>query len=84
MTQLLVLAIALLAAGAGLGWTAAIVWQDSRPGIVATMLVLCIMMYDEALKHAQAALSLSDTEDERRRATDMIESLTKAKGGGVD
>lgn len=38
--------------------------------------------YDEALKHAQAALSLADGEDERRRATEMIAALNKAKGLG--
>ena len=38
--------------------------------------------YDEALKHARIALSLADTEEERRRATEMIESLTRAKGEG--
>jgi tetratricopeptide (TPR) repeat protein len=40
--------------------------------------------YDDALKHAQAALSLSETEAERQRATRMIESLTKAKGGAAE
>ena len=40
--------------------------------------------YDDALKHAEAALSLADTDDERQRAARMIESLTKAKGGGMD
>jgi tetratricopeptide (TPR) repeat protein len=39
--------------------------------------------YDEALKYAQAALSLSDTDDERSRATEMIDSLTKAREGGA-
>ena len=36
--------------------------------------------YDEALKHAQAALALSDTDAERRRATDLIDQITRAKG----
>ena len=40
--------------------------------------------YDDALKQAQAGLSLADNGDERRRAEKMIESLTKAKSGGVD
>ena len=38
--------------------------------------------YDEALKHAQAALGLADTDEERRRATEMIATLTNAKGEG--
>ena len=38
--------------------------------------------YDEAMKHAQAALSLADTEEERRRATEMIATLTTPKGEG--
>ena len=37
--------------------------------------------FDDALKHAQIALSLADSDDERRRATDMIGMLTQAKGG---
>lgn len=37
---------------------------------------------DEALKHAQAAASLADTDEERRQAADMIDRLTRAKGGG--
>jgi tetratricopeptide (TPR) repeat protein len=49
---------------------ASILWRDRK--------------YDEALKHAEAALSLSDTDAERQRATRMIESLTKAKGGAVE
>jgi hypothetical protein len=36
--------------------------------------------YDDALKHAQAALNLADTDEERRRATEMIDALTRAKG----
>jgi len=37
--------------------------------------------YDEALKHAQAASALADTEDERQRAASMIDRIAKAKGG---
>jgi tetratricopeptide (TPR) repeat protein len=36
---------------------------------------------DEALKQAQTAQGLADTDDERRRASDMIERLNRAKGG---
>jgi tetratricopeptide (TPR) repeat protein len=36
--------------------------------------------YDDALKQAQAALGLSDTDAERRRATDLIDQITRAKG----
>ena len=37
---------------------------------------------DEASKHAQAAASLADNDEERRQATDMIDRLTRAKAGG--
>jgi hypothetical protein len=37
--------------------------------------------YDDALKHAQAAAALADTDEERRRATATIDRITRAKGG---
>ena len=36
---------------------------------------------DEALKHAEMAAALSDTDEERRRASDAIDRIGRAKGG---
>ena len=38
--------------------------------------------YDDALKHAEAALGLADSETERQRARDLIARITRAKAGG--
>jgi tetratricopeptide (TPR) repeat protein len=35
---------------------------------------------DAAIKHAQAAQALADTDEERRRAADMLDRLARAKG----
>jgi tetratricopeptide (TPR) repeat protein len=38
--------------------------------------------YDDALKHAEAALAIADSEAERQRASDTIARITRAKAGG--
>ena len=37
--------------------------------------------FDEALKHAEMAAALSDTDEERRRASDTIDRIGRAKSG---
>ena len=36
---------------------------------------------DEAMKHAETAAALSDSDEERRRASDAIERIGRARGG---
>jgi 4-hydroxybenzoate polyprenyltransferase len=50
----LTLGLAMLAAGAALGWIAAAVAGDVRPGIVASALAGCVLAYDAAAKRTLA------------------------------
>lgn len=47
---------------------ARILWRDGK--------------YDEALKHAEAALAIADSDAERQRAKDTIAQITRAKAAG--
>ena len=42
--------LGLLSAGTALGWTASYVAGEIRPGLVATLLAACVLLYDGALK----------------------------------
>ena len=55
---------------------------DTYPRLVAARILWREGKHDEALKHAESALSLADTEGERQRAKDTIAQITRAKAAG--
>jgi tetratricopeptide (TPR) repeat protein len=54
---------------------------EARHHLSAASVLAREQKYDDALKHAQAAVALADTDDERQRAASMLERVTRAKGG---
>jgi hypothetical protein len=54
---------------------------ESRHHLAAASVLANERKYDEALKHAQAAVALADTDDERQRAAEMLDRLGRSKGG---
>ena len=54
---------------------------EARHHLSAASVLAREQKYDDALKHAQAAVALADSDEERQRAASMLDRLAKAKGG---
>ena len=61
----------------------AISLQPAEPHfhLTAATVLMRDKKFDEALKHAEMAAALSDTDEERRRASDTIDRIGRAKSG---